>query len=247
MTDPARLLKSDATEFERLLLGAAALERPSRLQQRRMRRAIGLAQLGVFATTAQAIAGMANQVVVVALAATALAGSGSTPRIDDYRHLDERSRTPASVSRGRESLPAVNPSPAVEQSLSATVPSAETDVHETELQGTEPQRHDQPKAVASSQRLPDLRDEIALMDRARTALRSGAPGQALSALDQYRARYPRGTFGQEARVMRIEALAASGNRARALAETNAFLSQNPKSPHSERLRQLLPDARVNKR
>ncbi|HMA92535.1 MAG TPA: hypothetical protein VKP30_07605, partial [Polyangiaceae bacterium] len=184
MTDPARLLKSDATEFERLLLGAAALERPSRLQQRRMRRAIGLAQLGVFATTAQAIAGMANQVVVVAIAATALAGSGSTPRIDDYRHLDERSRTPASLSTERESLPAVHPSP-------ATAPSAETEMHETELQGTEHPRHDQPKAAASSQRLPDLREEIALIDRARTALRSGAPGQALSALDQYRARYPR--------------------------------------------------------
>ncbi|MGE5784973.1 MAG: hypothetical protein ACM3ZE_10295 [Myxococcales bacterium] len=240
MTDPARLLKSDATEFERLLLGAAALERPSRLQQRRMRRAIGLAQLGVFATTAQAIAGMANQVVVVAIAATALAGSGSTPRIDDYRHLDERSRTPASLSTERESLPAVHPSP-------ATAPSAETEMHETELQGTEHPRHDQPKAAASSQRLPDLREEIALIDRARTALRSGAPGQALSALDQYRARYPRGTLGQEARGMRIEALAASGNRARALAETSAFLSQNPKSPHSERLRQLLPDARANKR
>jgi len=242
MTDPARLLKSDATEFERFLLGAATIERPSRLQRWRMRRAIGLVQLGVFATSAKAIAGMANQVVVVAIAATALAGSGSTPSIDDFRHLEGRSGPPRSLSTGRQAPHVIERSSASEETLSVAKPSAESEVQAVEHKG-----RGQLRPVASSQRLPDLREEIALMDRARTALRSGAPGQALSALEQYRARYPRGSFGQEVRVLRIEALAASGNRARALAEANAFLAQNPKSPHSERLRQIVPGAGANKR
>lgn len=238
MTDPARLLKSDATEFERFLLGSAALERPTRPQQQRMRRAIGLAQLGIFATSAKAIAGLANHVIVVAVAATTLAGSGSTPRIADHRAIERNSITAMSAER----QPAKPMEPAVETSLPEPSANAEPALPESERKGRPVL-----KPVASSQRLPDLREEIALMDQARTALRSGAPTRALTALEQYRTRYPRGSFGQEARVLRIEALAASGNRTRALAEANAFLAHNPNSPHSERLRRIISSADSGKR
>jgi hypothetical protein len=39
-------------------------------------------------------------------------------------------------------------------------------------------------------------------------------------------------------VLRVEALALSGNHARAAAESKAFIVKHPQSPHVEKLKQL---------
>jgi hypothetical protein len=84
----------------------------------------------------------------------------------------------------------------------------------------------------------ELRDEIRLLDGVRASLRSSDPRAALSALDDYRQRFPRGAFGQEAAVLRIEALAVAGQKTAAATLAKAFIAAHPSSPHIDRLRPI---------
>jgi hypothetical protein len=87
---------------------------------------------------------------------------------------------------------------------------------------------------------PDISLEIAALDAARSALRSGRTGEALAALDRYDAGYAKaGSLRVEATALRIEALLRSGKRARATSLANAFLARNPKSPYAARVRALI--------
>ena len=84
----------------------------------------------------------------------------------------------------------------------------------------------------------DLRDEIALVDAARTSLEAGAPERALVLLRRYAASYPAGTFRPEAAVLRIESLAATGRRDEARALARDFVARHPAGPLSERMARL---------
>lgn len=81
--------------------------------------------------------------------------------------------------------------------------------------------------------------EIAALDRARRSLESGDPAQALAQVDAYEARYPNGTFSEEAEVLRIEALVKRGDRTRAASVGQRFLAAHPASPHAPRIRAIL--------
>jgi hypothetical protein len=89
-----------------------------------------------------------------------------------------------------------------------------------------------PKAQGS------LADEVAQLQKAKLALKAGNPGQALSELGTYAQRFPRPMLGAEAMVVRIEALSASGDSARAKSLAEGFLAKNPNSPYAARLRSL---------
>jgi hypothetical protein len=95
---------------------------------------------------------------------------------------------------------------------------------------------------ASSVKPPDdsLREEAALLERARAALARSDTTGALSVLGTYGARFPAGRLGQEAAVLRVAALLARGDRASAVAATNAFVRAHPSSPYVARLRALVP-------
>jgi hypothetical protein len=94
---------------------------------------------------------------------------------------------------------------------------------------------------------PDISLEIAALDSARSALRSGRTGEALTALDHYDASYAKaGSLRVEATALRIEALLRSGKRARATSLANAFLARNPKSPYAARVRALIGDGAANR-
>ncbi|HEY7371938.1 MAG TPA: hypothetical protein VIF57_07140, partial [Polyangia bacterium] len=80
-----------------------------------------------------------------------------------------------------------------------------------------------------------MRDEIALIDGARAALGAGAPARALSLLDRYRARHPRGVLLPEALAMRVEAIDRTGDHRRARALARAFLADYPQSPLAQRV------------
>jgi hypothetical protein len=84
-----------------------------------------------------------------------------------------------------------------------------------------------------------LREEIAQIDKVRSAMRQGAPGQALTELDTYRTRFPRGVLQQESVVLRIQALQASGNTAQATALGQSFMAHHPNSPHAEKIAHIL--------
>jgi hypothetical protein len=84
---------------------------------------------------------------------------------------------------------------------------------------------------------PELGDEIRLIDRARGALRAGAPELALEELNRYFARHSRGTLEPEAAVLRIEALQQSGRRDDAKSAARHFLRRHPEGPLADRVRQ----------
>lgn len=96
--------------------------------------------------------------------------------------------------------------------------------------------HVEPKAEAKE---PSVSEEIALIDRARTALAAGDPGAAERALDDHDARFESGMLALESKVARIELLVGRGdsNGARALAER--FLAEHPRSAYENRVRGLL--------
>lgn len=83
-----------------------------------------------------------------------------------------------------------------------------------------------------------LADEVAQLQKAKLALRDGNPARALTELGVYGQRFPHPRLGAEATVVRIEALSASGDTARAKTLAEGFLGKNPNSPYATRLRSL---------
>ena len=88
-----------------------------------------------------------------------------------------------------------------------------------------------------------FREELALVSAARTALETGDASACLRAVDRYDERFRAGIFAQEIEVLRIEALAASGDRTRARALAERFLAVNAKSPYADRVRSLIERTR----
>jgi TolA-binding protein len=86
---------------------------------------------------------------------------------------------------------------------------------------------------------PSLADEVKVIQRAKAALSSGNATGALRELDAYRRSFPRGRLAQEATVLRIEALAASGNQSAASRLGEQFLKNNEKSPYARRVKSVL--------
>jgi hypothetical protein len=84
-----------------------------------------------------------------------------------------------------------------------------------------------------------LAGETAILDRARTALNRGDPPGALAELDKYDAAPGPKILGQEATMVRIEALSAKGDTAAARALGQSFLSKNPGSTYDDRVRALI--------
>jgi outer membrane protein assembly factor BamD (BamD/ComL family) len=83
-----------------------------------------------------------------------------------------------------------------------------------------------------------LADEVAQLQKAKLALKSGNAGLALAELGTYSQRFPRPMLGAEASVLRIEALSQSGDTAHAKSLAEGFLAKNPNSPYAARLRSL---------
>ena len=83
-----------------------------------------------------------------------------------------------------------------------------------------------------------LRDEIRILDRARSALHSRTPHQALQELAQYFNAHPSGMLEPEAAVLRIEALREDGDRVQSAAASREFLARHPDGPLADRVRRL---------
>jgi hypothetical protein len=84
-----------------------------------------------------------------------------------------------------------------------------------------------------------LAGELAALDAARAALAAGDARRALAGADAYDRDYPHGVLAQEAAVVRIEALHALGDDARARRLARAFLDAHPSTAHADRLRTIL--------
>lgn len=190
MKDLKTLLSSDATSFERQLLGAAAGERPSPELQLRMQQAIGLGRVALPAPDASSggpeISG--THVAVKASAGKWAGGTWLTVALVIGAGaglvaggLALRSSEPA--PRTAAPLPPVS-TPAVE----LPAPAAAVEAPALKM----------PSAEMSSA----LREEIDLLDRVRTALDQRDTRAASVLLDSYASRFPEGRLAREANVLR---------------------------------------------
>lgn len=95
------------------------------------------------------------------------------------------------------------------------------------------------EAAAGAPESATLRETRRLAD-ARATWKSGDARAALTALDAIERDFPRGVLVQERDALRIQALAALGEGARAQALARRFLEQHPQSPHAAAVRRVLP-------
>lgn len=84
-----------------------------------------------------------------------------------------------------------------------------------------------------------LAAEVALVDRARTSLRSADYASTLAALAEYRQRFASGDLDAEADVVMIETLIAVHSLQRARSLGTAFFARFPRSPLAQRVHSLL--------
>lgn len=98
-------------------------------------------------------------------------------------------------------------------------------------------------ARSDDQRRSDLEVERTLLETARTALTRGDHAHAMSALEQYRTRFPQGQLREERESLTIYTLVASGRRAEARAGAAAFRRTFPSSMQGPALDALVEDAR----
>jgi TolA-binding protein len=218
MKDPKRLLEGDGTAFERELLGAIAAERPTRDLHRKMRLGIGLVGVGAIAKAASA---NWNQLALAGVVVVGLVTGGAMVAKRQATEPTPVAVAPAPVAVVPKATP-VEPIPAPAPPVA---------------KAAEPVRRTASE-IRTVAPVADIREEIRLLDQARSAVRSGASARALSLLAKYEQRFPRGQFRQEVQVLRMEALSQSGKSNRAAVLAKKFLAEHPNSPHVERVEKV---------
>jgi hypothetical protein len=255
MKDPARLVREHPSELARAVLRSADADAPPRGALERTLAATGVV-IGATTTTTAAAAAKAGMgplvkaglvLVGIALMAAVVAyvRRGHDGASDTAAHATATVQPPAPTVPQEPVTPppAAHDDPAAPTIAATAAPTNAPTIAPTIIATVAPRASSSTATPASS--APSLEEQIAAMDRARAALASGDTAGALRGLDAYDRDFPRGAFSQEATVMRIEALARSGNRARARTLADRFLAANPKSPYARRIHAVLGDAQTN--
>ncbi|MET0792143.1 MAG: outer membrane protein assembly factor BamD [Polyangiaceae bacterium] len=229
MSDLKLVAPDQPTALERQLLNAAANESPSAEQRMRVRQALGLPavaaaplptpQAGRRALLAK---GAVGTLVVASAALLWFSGIGRTPQLSPV--LGNPSITVPTAAF--PNLPAT-PEPAA----SPLPPSESAAESVTERRPAARQAARAPSASSSAESGSDLSEQLRLIDAARSAVAAGDAKSASSAISSYTSRFPRGAFGQEAAVLRIETLDLQGNHSQAASLARSFLARHPNSPH----------------
>ena len=268
MSDPDRLVESSESEVERLLLRAGHEPASSTARQRALLAATGVVTASTLTTGGTAAAGkaafgakaasLASLKWIAIVGVTSLGALAGTVAVHVARE-DAALRVTATSGRSEkkpsragatssgmastQDLPvvaapsALAASPAIDMVPSSPSPSV-----------VEPAPADAPIAVTHAARSVDVAPsavgssattEVATLDEARTALAQGDAARALSTLEGYARRFPRGVLAPEAAVLRIEALVAAGDRPAATRTAQSFLRENPASPYAQRIESLL--------
>jgi len=229
MSDLKLVAPDQPTPLERLLLDAVANESPSAEQRLRVRQALGLSAVAVAPVPARVgrvsavvKAAVGSAVVVSAVVGLWLAGVGQKAR--------PHAATPV-VAIAPTLPPHIDSQPAAEPVASPLPP-----VEATKPQGTASRLASRTVTSASaaptaSANMNDLSEQLRLIDAARTAIANHDASAAAQALASYSSQFPRGSFGQEAAVLRIETLEQQGNHQQAAAQARGFLAKHPNSPH----------------
>ena len=236
MSDPTRLLDQGADEFEASLLRAGRADAMSSRSRRQILAGIGIGGL-LSATT------VASGVRAAAKGWLAKAGIGAASVLAIWAGVRANHPTPLEAPLAR-STPAVAPA-----RQAAPAPAAKSRV---EPPAPEPVATTEPvKAVApvraAVEREPSLTAELASIEQARRAFLAHDYAQSLKLLDEYTRRFPKRQLASEATVLRIEALAAKGDRDTAARIGRDFLQNHPNGPYAKRVRSVIGDSSPNAR
>jgi hypothetical protein len=232
--DPRRLKDEAESTVELLLLEAGASYRSSPETRARTLAALGLAGSAVVSAGAAGVLssfasklGWGKVLLLSSIGAGVIAPVGYVTWNRLHSGREESAKVVAA--------PPVSPSPTVTSTPAITPPPALTPEQQAEPEVT--------AAVAKPEAKPAcktaLSAELGSLDAARAKLGAGDASGALAQLDDYSRSYPRGCLVLEAEVLRIDALAKSGQKAAAKKRAEAFLRRHPNSVLASRVRGYL--------
>jgi hypothetical protein len=239
MNEPRRLREECESSLERALLDAGVSYRTSKGTRERTLVALGLAgsaalsaaAIGTASSTAFAKAGW---VKVLTLVSTV--GAVTAVPVGYYAWQKAHEAPKVAVVASKPSAPVQGPLvPAIRREEPALVAAAPAEVPSPALPTGTPNVR-APKASVSS---ADLTAELGAIEKARSALAGGDASGALAQLDTYSRSYPRGRLALEAEVLRIDALARSGQRDAAKKRAELFVRRYPNSVLKARVRGYL--------
>jgi hypothetical protein len=231
---PDRLRDRGATDLERRLLKAGAHEEPAPELRERMAQGIGvsLGSLGGSASEsawsaakakapAGAKVGASSTSVLPWVAAGVLGLAISGTIVGTRLGKDERSHE----------APTAETEPLPSQTSPAAAPPERTARGAAEAPPAPVlSRRDRISSTSGS-----LRDQIALVDSARTAVANNAGDRAIELLRQYQDRYPMGSFRPEVAVLRVDALMKLGRTVEARSAAKRFVAEFGPGPLADRV------------
>ena len=136
--------------------------------------------------------------------------------------------------------PLPNPSPVPEPAVPvAAVPSSAKAA--TRAVTTPPSAASTSTSTSTASSTPPdspLARELRSLDGARSSLGRGDAAGALAELDRHDRAFPAGSLRTEAKMLRVEALLARGDRASARRLATELLARDPSGPHARRLRTI---------
>jgi hypothetical protein len=234
MIDPTRLIdEAGGDELEGSLLQLARSEGPSAEGRRKI--LAGIAAAGVTSLAAHnAKASTASKAITVAKWGVLAVAAVAIPAAILLRNGDDVTPVKAVPSALKAPASEVKPTPVAPTNVDGPKPLSLEDLP------TLPNESAAPGSAPAAAKAPQgsLADEVAQLQKAKLALKSGNAGLALAELGTYSQHFPRPMLGAEASVLRIEALSQSGDAAHAKSLAEGFLAKNPNSPYASRLRSL---------
>jgi hypothetical protein len=231
MSELPRLHTEPESELERSLLNAGRGYTASASSRARALAAVGL--VGTTASSTAAASAITKAGVVKWVVAVALVAGAAVPAA---RYLRRSGAAPA-VSTSAAPVPAI-----AVAALAAPSPVAAPDEPSATTDTTTPIVEAPPSGPLNAARseskpaAPALSAELGALDAARSKLASGDAAGALTALDAYARNFPHGKLGLEAEVVRIDALAKSGQTVAARKRAEAFMKRHPDSVLASRVR-----------
>jgi hypothetical protein len=239
------------TAEERSLWDSARDDRPPAASMRTTLRAVGVG--GALATAAGVAQGAAAGTSSIAKGGGALGllkwsgivvlgGATAIGAAAIYRHSasQQPAAVPASPANAATRADAARRPQPTHAPLAAAAEKVEAAPEPDTKSATLPRQPLPARASSAPASQPDIGQEIASIDAARSALRRGDTAAALRAIERYRAEYGKnGSLAMEATVLRIEALLRGGNRAEGTQLANSFLASHPQSPYAPRIRALV--------
>lgn len=247
MMEPERLLDGEGTSLERQLLAAGVSDEPSPAALRRAAAWFSVAvTTGAVAGGAAAatsppatwttVAGLGLGVLGLGTVGVLVVGLALSPADPGAAAPGPTLETPAAPLPTPSATP-----PPVTATATATATTREEPEEPADAAPPAPTARRAPAAPPADKSAGkgSLPEEVAMVDAARRALGAGNAPLALEILDRHRQEHPRGLLGQEATLLRIEALAVSGQRSAARSLAASFLGRQPRSPHRKRIESLV--------